>query len=95
MLEYLKDITPEQTRRVDELLATNFENATSEDIELYANWKTAIALQNADFEIKREAMEREAQARHEIAQEAAEQSKNALDELVAVAKRRLELVENG
>lgn len=95
MNNYIKEITSSMTETVNRLKQSNFENATPEDIEVYAEWSRLMALQSAEFENIRETRERESEER--IKNDAA-QTKAAIDALEAqrdLALARLEAVKNG
>lgn len=80
----------EKTRRIDELINSNFENATPEDIKLYAEWQAQKALATAEFEARCKAHEEEAQVRIAIAEQRAQEAHEALDLLVSKALERYE-----
>ncbi len=95
MLEQLEQFTAQDTERLNQLINSNFEGATPEDIELYANWKTAVALNNAEFEMKRETMQMECAAKVEAYEKMAKNSKNALDRVIAAIENKYKVVGNG
>lgn len=95
MVNYMKNITPEMTATVDRLKSTNFEGATADDIEMYAEWSRLMALQDAEFESIRQTRELESATRR---QNDTAQAKAAIDALEAqrdLALARLEAVKNG
>lgn len=85
------EMTPgEKTRRIDELISSNFENATPEDIKLYADWQAEKALSKAEFEEQCRIHEEESQARIALAEEHAQKANEALELLVSKALERYE-----
>lgn len=95
MADFIKEITPEMVQTVDKLKATNFADATAEEIELYAEFNRLIALSNEDLRQRAETRERESNARMQLFQQQAESAINALDALAELAKAKLKAVENG
>lgn len=93
-MEYQK-FTGEQTRKIDEMLKNNFENATAEDIELYATWKAERVKREIDFETKKEEMKNDYEMQKAILEKQSESAENALNDLVAGIFNRLKVVENG
>ena len=82
--------TGEQMRRIDELISTNFENATPDDIQLYAKWEVQKARSSEEFEAIRTAQEREIEESIAISKQRAEDARSALDTLVNKAVERYE-----
>lgn len=80
----------EQMRRIDQLISTNFENATSDDIKLYARWESDRAVKSEAFKARIETEEKEAAERIAIAKEQADYSKAQLDLLVSKALEHYE-----
>ena len=95
MLEYLKDITPEDTQRVSELRKSNFENATPEDIEFYAEWTAKVRMQEEAFVNREAEMREEQQIRREAFAQQAQTAQKAIEALRDAAIEKLELVRNG
>ena len=93
-MEYQK-FTGEQTRKIDEMLKNNFEDATPEDIELYATWKAERVKREIDFETKKEEMKNEYEMQKAILEKQSESAEKALNDLVAGIFNRLKVVENG
>lgn len=94
MAEY-KGITAEMTKTVDRLIASNFENATPEDIETYAEWTKIHALNKESFIRKNELREQESKKRQELFEQQAQTANDALTALAELAKAKLKAVENG
>lgn len=95
MTNYLAQITPEMTQTVDRLLATNFEGATQEEIELYATYNTLIALHSNEVEERARIRNEEFQQRKELYRQQADSAINALDALASLAQAKLHAIEGG
>ena len=95
MLEYLEGFTAEQFRRIEEMQANDFEGATADDIELYANWKAQNALQDQYFANREAEMRELQQQRAEAFAEQAQTAGEAIEALKQAALAKLELVKNG
>lgn len=95
MEKYTKQITPEMTETVNRLLESGFKDATAEDIETYATWKSINALQDAVFADKRKEHEDIIKANIKASEELSTASMNALNALTELAKAKLKAVENG
>lgn len=80
----------EKTRKIDELIASDFKDATRDDIELYAQWRVDNALKEAEFESYRKNIEEEHKQRVKILEEQSKKSSSALDALVARAWERFD-----
>lgn len=91
----LKDITPEMTLVVNDLIARDFEDATKEEIELYANWSRIHALHDSEVLERREMREVEIRQRMENSKREADAAIEALNALTELAQARLKAVENG
>ena len=74
MLEF----TEQERNTITDILKRNLENLTPDEVALYARWTTAVALSEAEFEAKIQAM------RNESANKIAE-----FNEIAAVAKKNL------
>lgn len=83
---------PEQTRRIDELISSNFADATPEDIQLYAEWKAEEAKSAEEFRQYIEIQQKESEERVKIAREESENAKNALNALVDEALERYKAI---
>lgn len=94
MNNYMSAITPDMTNTVNKLVASNFEGATADEIEVYAQWRVAIALQSDELEQVRRA--RDEQMRQDAAEgeQARTNARNLLDELARKAAERLERANN-
>ena len=80
----------EKTRKIDELIANNFKDATRDDIELYAQWRVDNALKDAEFEAYRKGIENEYRQSSKILEEQSRKSSEALDMLVSRAWERFD-----
>ena len=80
----------EKTRKIDELIASEFKDATRDDIELYAQWRVDNALKEAEFESYRKNVESEYQESKKILEAQAKKSADALDAMVARAFERFD-----
>lgn len=94
MQNYLDDITPEMTATVDKLKANNFEGATPEEIETYAQFVSLTSAQRKETEYRKEIMERQSIEQLELDKKQAQSAINALDALTELAKAKLKAVEN-
>ena len=90
MNNYMSAITPDMTNTVNKLIACNFEGATADEIEVYAQWRVAIALQSDELEQVR--LRRDEQMRQDGTRSEQERvdARNLLDELARQAAERLE-----
>lgn len=95
MSTYINEITPEMTKTVDRLINENFENATPEEIEIYAEWTKIHALHDAEFQAKAELRKQENEARIEQFKEQSKKAMDALDALTELAQAKLKAVEDG
>ena len=95
MLEYMKDITSKDTQRVSELRKSNFENATLEDIEFYAEWTAKIKMQEQAFTNREAEMREEQQMKREAFAQQAQTAQEAVEALRDAAILKLEMVRNG
>lgn len=91
----IKGITAEMTKTVDKLLATNFENATPEEIEAYAEWTRIFAMNDELVKQKQKIREQESARKLELFEQQAQSAMNALDALAELAQAKLKVVENG
>ena len=94
MAEY-KGITAEMTATVDRLIATDFKDATPDEIKAYAEFQKIMALNSEASKQKRELRERESKARQNLFEQQAQSAMDALDALTELAKAKLKAVENG
>ena len=92
---FISQITPEMTATVDRLKATNFENATPEEIEVYAEFKSLISAHQTEAANRREIMQRESAERLELDRKQAQSAMNALDSLAELAQAKLKAVKDG
>ena len=91
----IKGITAEMTKTVDKLLATNFEGATPEEIEMYAEWTRIFAMNDELVKQKQELRAQETARKLELFEQQAQSATDALDALTELAKAKLKAVENG
>lgn len=95
MENYIKRITPEMTKTVNELMQRNFDNATPDEIAIYSEWVKLRALQADEIAQLREKREKELEASKAAIKEESEKALNALNALTELAKAKLKAVENG
>lgn len=90
MNNYISVITPDMTNVVNKLVAGDFEGATADEIEIYAQWRVAIALQSDELERVRR--KRDEQMAQDAARGETERidARNLLNELAHQAAERLE-----
>lgn len=89
------EFTEQEQNIITDIHKRNFENLTPDEVQLYARWKTAIALRDTEFQSKQDAMKNEMQARINLTAEIAETAKSNLAELKQAALARLEMIDNG
>ena len=82
------------TRTVNSLIERDFENATKDEIEVYAEWTKLLALHSADREQKRKEREKIIEARIEESKQQADAAIEALNALTNLAVAKREAVEN-
>lgn len=92
---FTKEITPDMISTVNRLEKSNFENATPDDIKIYAQWASLRALQEKTFEDKRKQTDELIKAQIEDSKRQADASVEALNALTELAKARLKAVEYG
>ena len=95
MENYLKNITPEMTRTVNNLINRDFENATKEEIEIYAEWSKLFALKDSERQQRREQRDAVIAQRIENSRNESKAAVDALNALTELAKAKLAEVENG
>lgn len=95
MNEILAEFSGKDTRRIQEMMNSDFENATKEDIELYAKWITAHALIDENFENEKRIRQTEMEERIEALHERNEIVKESLRTRLETAKLRLERAKAG
>lgn len=94
MINYMKQVTPEMTAIVNDLKRRNFEGATPDEIETYANWKSIMTLQSDEMEQLRQKRQEETESRKKAIKEESDKAMNVLNELSDLAKARLKVFEN-
>ena len=87
--------TGAQMRRIDELLNSEFEDATVEDIELYGDWMVERAKTNEEFEAIRKYWADEYEVTSQLAQQQAQAAENTLNMLAEKAIARYERFDDG
>ena len=90
MNNYMSAITPDMTNIVNKLVASNFAGATADEIEVYAQWRVAIALQSDELERVRQARDEQMRQDAATSEQARANARNLLDELARQAAERLE-----
>ena len=92
---YLKEISPDMTRTVNDLVNRDFENATKEEIEAYAQFQVKIALHADEVEQIRAARDEKIKQDKEDSASLVKASIDALNLLERLAQEKLKAVENG
>lgn len=87
--------TQEELARINQLDTDTAENITSDDLDLYARWKTTHALAEARFEAQIEAIQTEMNAKIEAEKQIANAAIANLEAQAALARAQLEAVKNG
>lgn len=87
--------TQEETDRINLLAAGAVQDITQEDLDLYSRWQTSNALCEARFKAEQDALIAESNARIEASREIANAAINNLEAQAALARARLEAVQNG
>lgn len=95
MQNFMKEITPDMTRTVDDLKRRNFENATPEEIEIYAQWTQINAMQAREFQENARIRSEESAQRKAAFEKQANSALEALEILKDAALAKLKAVENG
>ena len=93
MANYIKEITPEMTNTVNDLIKRDFENATKEEIEAYTQFHVYLALHADDREQKRAEREKRIEISRAATAAETKASIEALNALADLAKSKLETVE--
>lgn len=91
----ISEFTEEQKHTIDDICKRNFENLSAEEIKLYADWQVALALDDAEFKAKQEALAAESAARIKALESKAKTARKNLNDLKAAALTRLERIDNG
>ena len=92
-MKKLTDFTNKESERISYLIASDFEEATAEDIKLYAEWEAAKAIEAEEHLAKIEAIKAETEARIEENKKTAELARKNLKDLKNMAKKRLDAIE--
>ena len=92
---YLHEFTPEMLQSVDALINRGFKDATPDEIELYAQWKSFQALHNDEMNSMRKNRDAMIQAQLEHDEAQAKSAIDALEALANLARAKLKAVENG
>lgn len=91
----IDEFTYEQKQIIDDICKRNFENLTADEVKLYADWQAAIALRDAEFQAKQDALAAESAARIKALDSKAKTARKNLNDLKAAALARLERIDNG
>lgn len=91
----MDEFTKEEMHRIDMLYGTDFKDIKPEDAQLIARWEKYKATNNAEYELKKNALERETQAKIELANEKQTVAIEILKAKAAAAREKLERVRNG
>ena len=83
------EFTAEQMGIIRELKRREFADATPEEIELYAQWTSAQALDSEEFKAETEIKREQAQAETEMRRELAQASLSALEAQRDLALQKL------
>lgn len=92
---YLKEISPDMTRTVNDLVNRDFENATKEEIEAYAQFQVQLALHADEVEQIRAARDEKIKRDKEDSAALLKASMDALNSLEKLAQEKLKAVGNG
>lgn len=95
MNNYMHQITPEMVSVVDKLKATDFENATKEEIELYSKWVSINEMQKEEFDQHIKARQQEIEIARQQTEQQTKAAVTALEALTKLAEAKLKAVENG
>lgn len=95
MKNYLHEITADMTKTVDDLKRRNFENATPDEIELYAKWSSIVAMQDAEIAEHSRIRREESEAAKEATLKESQAAVDALNALADLAREKLKAVKNG
>ena len=90
---HISDFTYEQKQTIDAIFAKNLENLTSDEVQLYGQWVSAVALGDAEFAAEQERLKAESDARIAALQANAVTAKQNLDDLKNAALARLEAID--
>ena len=91
----LKEITPEMTRTVNELINRDFSDATVDEVKMYAEWVKIHALHDEEVEQRRKERNAIIRQRLEDSKKQTDASLEALNALTELANAKLRAVENG
>lgn len=91
----MDEFTKEEQNRINLLYGTDFKDATPDDFKLISRWEKYKAVNDAEYELKRKAMEEETQAKLSIAREKESLAIETLKAKASAAREKLERVRNG
>jgi len=93
-MKRLDEFTPKESERINQIIANEFEDATADDVKLYAEWEAAKAVASEEHQAKIDAIKAETEAAIEQNRKTAEAARKNLTTLKNAAKKRLEAVES-
>lgn len=91
MLEF----TEQERMKIDDLIKRDFENATPDEVRLYAKWEAEKALRDEEFKARLQARADESKAKIAELKRNANSARDGLKALKAAAIARLEQIDNG
>lgn len=95
MRKSFEDYTEEERAIINDLTKRDYADMTKEEVLLFAEWESTKTYIDADFETRRQAMEKESMAKIELARETEKAALDTLKEMAETAKARLKAVEDG
>lgn len=90
-LEY----TEQERQAINDIMRREFADMTPEEVALYAEWTSTADYLESDAQSKRDALERETQAKIEAARETEKKALDTLELLAQAARAKLEAVRDG
>lgn len=81
--------------RIDELLAKDQTELTADEIQEIVDYRVAVGLQEAEAQIARNLRIAESEARLSMERKEIERTQAAMDEVLAMARKRFEEASNG
>ena len=95
IIKNMEKFTVDEQERINLLAAGKAENITIEDMELFARWKTSLALADARFQAEAEALKARTDAEIKQREKIAKVAFENLEAQRDLALARLEAVKNG
>lgn len=89
----MEQFTEQERRTIDDIYKREFQNMTAEEVQLYARWTAALALNESEHQAKLELWRTESAARIAARQEQAALAKQNLKDLKAAALARLAAID--